>query len=96
MVYKNETVTVADSAIGFTVANINLAMKLFGRPIKCVVFTLAVAEIRAWENGVDPTTTTGHIISVGDVVVVDGNNTESFRAIRTGGSSGIISIAYEV
>lgn len=96
MIYKNETITVEDSAVGFTTANIDLPEKLYGRWVKQAVFTLAVAQIRMWEDGTDPTSTVGHIINVGDFVVVDGKNAKAFRAIRTGATSGIISVAYEI
>jgi len=46
--------------------------------------------------GTDPTTSTGQILNIGDVFVVDGNNARKFRAIRTGSTSGVISAAYEV
>lgn len=96
MVYKNETITVANSAIGFTTANIDLPEKLYGRSVKQIVFTLAAAQIRIWEDGTDPTSAIGQIININDVVTIDGHNAKQFRAIRTGGTSGIISVAYEI
>ena len=96
MIYKNETITVEDSAVGFTVANMDLPKKLYGCHVKAVLFTLGAAQIRIWEDGTSPTDTTGHIVDVGDVVVIGGKNAKAFRAIRTGATSGIISVGYEI
>lgn len=40
MIYKTETITVADTSVGFTAANLNLAESLYGRNIKRIVCTI--------------------------------------------------------
>lgn len=95
MTYLNETITVADSAIGFTAASLAQARTKYGVEVKRIVCSLADATIRIWENGT-PTSSVGHLIDVGDVFAIDGKDVYSFRAIRTGATSGKLSCAYEV
>lgn len=94
MVYKNETITV-NTLIGFTTANLSLAGSLHGRPVKQITCTLETAEIRVWEKGT-PTDSVGHIISIGDVFIVKGEDAIGFQAIKTGATNGMISVSYEV
>lgn len=94
MVYKNETITISNTATGFTVANIDLA-SLYWKPLKRITFSLEGAQIRAWDNAT-PEASVGEIINIGDIVEVSGDNAKTFRAIKTGGTDGTISCAYEV
>jgi len=96
MVYKVETITITDTSKGFTAANLALARSQYGRDVKKVTCTNAVAQIRMWEDGTDPTATVGHIVGIGSVFSVDGENSANFRAIRTSAVSGVLSVAYEV
>ena len=98
MIYKNETITIDDTSggVGFTAANSALAQSLYGRDVKQVIFTVETAQIRAWDSDLAPTSSTGHVLNIGDVITVGGPDTAAFRAIRTGSTSGVISVAYEV
>lgn len=93
MIYKNETIVVADTAIGFTAS----ILAMVNSPqIKRATCTTEEAQIRAWEDGTDPTASVGQILNIGDVFEVAGVDAANFRAIRTGSVSGKISVAYEV
>ena len=96
MIYKTESITVADTSVGFTAANLNLAESLYGRNIKRIVCTIDTAQLRYWEDGTDPTTSAGNIANIGDVITIDGSDARNFRAIRTGSTSSKIRASYEI
>lgn len=88
-----EQVTVATTAIGFTV---NYIVKTSGHNAAAKAFCrLEQAQIRYRVDGVAPTTTVGTILDVGDVLeLTDSDAIIQFVAIRTGGTSGILNCLY--
>lgn len=95
--YKNETITVDNSAIGFTAANIASPAKWGSRVRKafCTLDT-STGPIRFTYDGTTPTTTVGHILTAGNYVVIEGEaDIANFMAIRTGSTSGTLIVTYE-
>ena len=93
--YKYEAITVSSTALGFTAANLALANSLYGRDIKNVLVTVETNPIRFTTDGTTPTSTVGHLLSVGDIYTCDGEDVLKFRAIRTG-SDATIHCTYQV
>ena len=58
-----------------------------------IFLTLETAQIR-WgvTPGIPPTATTGHILEFGQTMTLRGKDIRNFRAIRTGASSGVLTI----
>jgi hypothetical protein len=56
--------------------------------------TLETAQIRFWLDGTSPTTSEGHIMEIGQYMVFSKPEMIKFRAIRTGGTSGVLSCTY--
>jgi len=94
--YANESITVADTAIGFMAAKIDLSTSLYGRSVKRVLVTIETAPIRFTADGTAPTSSIGHLLNIGDVLICDGSDARKFRAIRAGSVSGVIKCTYEV
>lgn len=95
MAYAYEAITVADTAIGFTAANVATDRGDRKDPQKAIC-TLETAQIRFRIDGGDPTTTVGHVLNPGDVVEITGPaDMINFRAIRTGSTSGSLKVSYE-
>lgn len=85
-----EKLTVADASTPITASTLSPSGK---SPRKTCMLTLETAEIRWRVDGAAPDATTGHIMAVGGVLTITGANSLSrFRAIRTTGSSGVLSI----
>jgi hypothetical protein len=87
-----EQVTVANTAIGFTTAKITP-----GGPMPTMAqCRLETAQVRWTIDGVTaPTTTVGTLLEVGDAIALNGHDVlVNFRAIRTGGSSGVLNCTY--
>lgn len=90
--YDFETITVADSAIGFTAAKLYPTGEA---PCRRVMATLETAAVRYRMDGTDPTGDVGHLLNVADVLHVVGiNDLLNFRAFRDTGSSGSLSVSY--
>lgn len=89
-----ESITVADSAIGLT-ASIITGITDITKTVKSVVCRLETAEIRFRVDGSDPTNTEGVLLEVGEIVTLEGNDITQFKAIRTGGSSGVLKCTYQ-
>ena len=88
-----ETLTVADTALGFTAATYQPVNDVGA---KRALVTCAVAQVRFRYDGTDPTSAVGHILDAGDKLEIEGyTNISLFRAIRSGASSGIISVTFE-
>ena len=88
---KLEQITVAASSIGFTVANINQTTGAHPAATSATC-RLEAAQIRYTLDTTVPTTTVGVLLEIGDVLTLNGNDTlNTFRAIRTGGTSGMLS-----
>ena len=84
-----ESITVTDTAIGFSQAI------WAGNYCQTVFITLETAPIRFWINGTDPTTTEGHLMQPGQSGTVKGAAITKFKAIRTGGTSGVLRCSFE-
>ena len=90
--YAQESITVADTAIGFTVATV---LSTDPATPEQAVFVIETAQIRYRLDGGDPTTSVGLLGNVGDVVTVTGSHdVKNFRAIRTGATSATIQPHY--
>jgi hypothetical protein len=91
---KFEAITIANSSLGFTVANINNTNG--SHPAATVaICRLELAEIRWTIDGSAPTTTAGILWEIGDAYTFTGNDTlNQFRAIRTGATSGQLDCTY--
>lgn len=84
-----EAVTVAATAIGLTPSRYQNADRAF--------MTLETAQIRFRYDGASaPTATTGHVLDPAGSLTVDGPDAlRTFQAIRTGGTSGTLTVTYE-
>ena len=91
--FDHEAVTVATTAIGFTTGTIAPAT---GRPAHRALVTLETGQIRFTYDSTTPSTTVGHLLEIGDTLVIEGiSNVAAFRAIRTGATSGAIKCTFE-
>ena len=82
-----ESVTVADSAIGLTSGTYGSNTKAF--------MTLETAQIRIRIDGTNPAAGEGHLIEVGDIIKLNSAaDIATFKAIRTGGTSGVLKVTY--
>lgn len=87
-----ETITVAGTAVGFTAATLSPGA---GEGAETALLTLESGQIRWRADGTAPTATVGHVMDPGDVLTLSGGQTlQLFRAIRTGGVSGSLSVSY--
>ncbi len=83
-----EIITVTNTAGGFTAAT-------YTTNVKKAFATLETGQIRFWYNGSTPTTTEGHLLEIGQTLTLNGYSQVSrFKAIRTGGTSGVLMITY--
>lgn len=80
---SHESITVGATAIGITSALIT-ALTTQNAQAFC---TLETAQIRYTTDGTTPTSTVGHLLEVGQSLVLEGlPDITAFRAIRTSGS----------
>lgn len=88
-----ETITVADTAIGFTASAYTLPA---GYGIVRAYCCNETAQIRIWlDDDSSPTSTVGIVVNAGDCFSVDNNyDVSNFEAIRTGGTSGSLTCCY--
>jgi hypothetical protein len=90
--YAQESLTIANAVKIFTLATMEGAQD--ERPDR-VQFQVEDAQIRFTLDGSDPTTTTGLIADVGDLVTIEGiTDAKNFKAIRTGSTSAVIQPVY--
>lgn len=84
-----EAITVAATAIGLDPTKYRNADR--------AVMTLETGQIRFRYDGAgNPTSTTGHVLDLAVALTLDGTATmQRFMAIRTGGTSGVLSVTYE-
>lgn len=89
-----EQITVAATAIGFSVANVRgYGSNRFAA--EKVIVVVETAQIRWRADGTDPTSSVGHLANVGTVLTFDNRDRiEKFRAIRTGSVSATLSVEY--
>ena len=95
MAYKFESITVADTAIALTAANMSTTPANAGIQFKRAVATVETAQIRFRVDGVSPTSAEGHIANIDDVIELDMHEAPKFLAIRTGSTSGVLKVSYE-
>jgi len=87
-----ETITVADTAIGFTASKITKP----NIEVSFAFCVLAGAQIRFWIDGTSPTTTVGQLLEIGQTLTLDKRgDVINFKAIRTGATSGTLSVCYK-
>ena len=91
--FDSESLTVAASSVGFTSATYAPSGE---PPAQKVVFYVETAQVRYWTDGSAPTASVGIIADVGDIIAVEGSSDiAGFRAIRTGGTSGVLRTIFE-
>ena len=82
-----ESLTVADSAIGFTAGT-------YGTNIYATI-SCEIAQIRFRVDGTNPTISEGHILNPDDILKLDSlADITAFRAIRTGSISGTLKATF--
>ena len=87
---RTESVTVGATSTGLTRANYDRVSPPVG-----AVITVETAQIRWWDDGTDPTASEGYLSNVGAVITLDSPaRAAGFRAIRTGGTSATLRVAY--
>jgi len=87
--HDHEAITVDNSVQALTAAKAAQADRIF--------VTAETAEMRFRYDGGDPSTTVGHLIEDGDALILYGtNNIKNFKAIRTGATSGVLRVTFEV
>lgn len=59
------------------------------------VITVETADMRFTTDGVDPTTSVGHLVGSGDTIELDSpDEIKKFKAVRTGSTSAVINVTY--
>lgn len=91
-----ETITVANSAIGFTASKITPSSGDYANKDAVVAFCRnETANIRYRLDGTDPDSSTGILLKSDETLILVGiSNIKRFRAIRTGGTSGSLKVLY--
>lgn len=85
----SEELTIGATAVALTVPSST-------SPVVQVHLTLATAQIRYLYDGTTPTASVGHVMNPGDTLTLIGyENVQNFRAIRTGSTSGVLSVTSE-
>lgn len=93
--YAWESVAVANTAIGFTAANITADIINGNHGPKVASISVETAPIRYRIDGTDPDAATGTLLNPGDTVDIIGvNDIKRFKAIRTGATSAAIKVTY--
>jgi hypothetical protein len=82
-----ETKTVADSAVGLTSGTYGDATK--------AEMTLESSQIRVRKDGTAPSSSEGHLVEIGDIIILESAaDIANFKAIRTGTDSGVLKVSY--
>jgi len=85
--FAYESITVADTAIGGTAGTYAHATR--------AEMTLETEQIRVRVDGTAPASDEGHLVEVGDAIILDSAaQIANFKAIRTGASSGTLKVTY--
>lgn len=93
--FAHEALTIDNTAGGIALTAATYAPAGAPGAVRAVL-TLETAQIRWTYDGTAPTTTVGHLMETGEKVALTGAETIArFRAIRTGGTSGVLHITYE-
>lgn len=89
-----EQITVTNSAIGFTAAKINNTDGSHPAAVQASC-RLRTAEVSYTIDGTTPTASVGTLLEVGDTLLLNGPDIlNTFRAIRTGATSGQLDCTY--
>ena len=89
----HESITVAATAIGFTSGTITPAAT---KPASRAFVTAETAQMRYTYDGTTPTSTVGHLLDIGDILIIEGIvNVQNFRAIRTTNDSGTLKCTFD-
>lgn len=92
--FAHEKLTVVNAVKKFTVATFSSGADGQGH-LRAVV-SAEGGQMRFRYDGGNPSTTSGHILSHKDDLIVEGStNVTNFKAIRTGAESGFLSVTYE-
>jgi len=84
-----ESITVADTAIGFTAATVGAA------GIKGAFCTVETAQIRFRMDGTNPTSAEGHVLDPGQTLTIINQGTlVNTMFIRTGATSGVLKVTF--
>lgn len=87
-----ETITAAGTAIGFTATTLEPNGQGTAPQANVGVCRVAVAQIRYRVDGPNPTASVGILAEIGDVISLNTFQVlRNFKAIRTGGTSGVLS-----
>lgn len=90
--FFHEKITVGDTAVGPSVN----AGDLTTYTQVAAIITVEGGSVRCLWEGTTPTTSAGHLINEGDVIILDNlSDILRFRAIRTGVTTTIITISYK-
>lgn len=82
-----EQLTIADTALGLDQATVQTGGKV---AMRCIG-VLETAAVRIRVDGTSPTASIGQLVAVGSLVDLRGvDNIRKFKAIRTGGTSGVL------
>lgn len=85
--YAFESIAVAASAVGLTSGTYDDSTK--------AEMTLETAQIRVRKDGTNPTAGEGHLVEVGDTITLkSAADLATFKAIRTGSTSGVLKVTY--
>ena len=90
--YDTESITVSNTAIGFTAGTISPGDGAI--PVKAV-FTVETAQIRFTVDGTTPTASIGLLVQIGDIITINGqSDINAFRAIRVTSTDATIQPVY--
>jgi hypothetical protein len=92
--YEKESITISDTAIGFSEENINPSGNNGFKTLE-VQFVVENGPIRVCLDGTDPTAITGFPCSIGDFVTIkDEHDIKQFKAIKASPSDAKIQPIY--
>jgi len=91
-----ESITVADTAIGFTASKITPSSgEVANKDAELAFCRLETANVRYRMDGTDPTSSEGVLLKADETVIIVGtSNVKRFRAIRTGSTSGVLKVMF--
>ena len=91
-----EKLTVANASKALTATSYApVSGTLKGRHAKSALINVETAPLRFRLDGTAPTTTEGTLMDIGDTILVRGEfNITNFHAIRTTGTSAVITVQY--
>ena len=88
--FDSEKITVAGTSIGLTAAKLSSLPKP-----KKIFITVETAQCRYQFDGTDPDSTTGHLLSPTQSLILEGySQMNNIKFIRTGATSAILQVSY--